>query len=172
MYSSGVRLIRGGQDRTMKNIFVNKATREAILAVYNAGLEDKLFTKVSPKAIENMAAFIHSALAKASIATKKKAERSGKGSVITLENLLAPAKKPNFKTRTVAEEVTDHTQAQISVIENLSRRVRELEKGQQYMMGLLSPKFQTDGMSTEQLYSLTAKEKSNDWFTNNVKAKA
>jgi hypothetical protein len=156
----------------MKNIFINKAAREAILAIYNAGLEVPLFNKVSPKAVENMAAFMHSALAKASIATKKKAERSSKGSVITLENLLAPSKKPNFKTRTVAEEVTDHTQAQISVIENLSRRVRELEKGQQYMMGLLSPKFQTDRMSTKELFSLTAQEKSNDWLTNNVKKKA
>tara|TARA_Y100000361_G_scaffold148436_1_gene161256 strand:+ start:412 stop:879 length:468 start_codon:yes stop_codon:yes gene_type:complete len=137
------------------NILTNKAARELILTIFNAGLDEQVFTKVSPEALDNLNAFIHTQLAKASVKARERAKKKGRGSVIKLEELVVPAVKPKIHKRTVSEMVSDVEQGYLSVVEKLSSRVRELERGYSYLYSRLGTYGRTDNLTVKELGILT-----------------
>ena len=137
----------------MVNVLVNKAARELALKVFNAGEEKALFTKVSPKALENLNSFIVQTLAKVAADEKKVARSKKGGTTITLDALVAAPQKPKTK-RTVQEQISDHAAAQVSVMEHHRASIRNLERQVNYLYGLLAPKFNTDNMRLTQIDAL------------------
>lgn len=113
----------------------------------NAVGDEASFSKISPEAYRNLEAAVKVMIAKEVTGLRK-------GQIIKFSSLgVANGKRPQFK-RTVPEMVADHTAAQISQMESLNKRVRELEKGQRFLYNMVMPRFSTDNLSTKELASL------------------
>ena len=135
-----------------KTALINKTNlRRFILSAANSGNatgEEATFSKVSPEAFRNIEAAVKVLIAKEVTGLRK-------GQIIKFSTLgTANGKRPQFK-RTVPEVVADHTAAQISQMETLNKRIRELEKGQKFLYNMVMPRFGSDGASTKELFALT-----------------
>jgi len=114
----------------------------------NAVGDEASFSKISPEAYRNIEAAVKVLIAKEVTGLRK-------GQIIKFSTLgTASGKRPIFK-RTVPEVVADHTSAQISQMENMNKRLRELEKGQKFLYNMVMPRFGTEEISTKELFTLT-----------------
>jgi len=135
-----------------KTALINKTNlRRFILSAANSGNsvgDEAAFSKVSPEAFRNIEAAVKVLIAKEVTGLRK-------GQIIKFSALgTSNGKRPVFK-RTVPEVVADHTAAQISQMESMNKRLRELEKGQKFLYNMVMPRFGTEEVSTKDLFTLT-----------------
>tara|TARA_R110002110_G_scaffold311164_1_gene524697 strand:- start:280 stop:759 length:480 start_codon:yes stop_codon:yes gene_type:complete len=135
-----------------KTALINKTNlRRFILNAANSGNavgDEASFSKISPEAYRNIEAAVKVLIAKEVTGLRK-------GQIIKFSTLgTSNGKRPQFK-RTVPEVVADHTAAQISQMETMNKRLRELEKGQKFLYNMVMPRFGSDGASTKELFTLT-----------------
>jgi hypothetical protein len=136
----------------IKTALINKTNlRRFILNAANSGNsvgDEAAFSKVSPEAFRNIEAAVKVLIAKEVTGLRK-------GQIIKFSTLgTSNGKRPVFK-RTVPEVVADHTAAQISQMESMNKRLRELEKGQKFLYNMVMPRFGTEEVSTKDLFTLT-----------------
>ena len=138
-------------DMLNRNLLNKTNLRRFILNAANNGNavgDEASFSKISPEAYRNIEAAVKVLIAKEVTGLRK-------GQIIKFSTLgTASGKRPIFK-RTVPEVVADHTAAQISQMENMNKRLRELEKGQKFLYNMVMPRFGTEEISTKELFTLT-----------------